>query len=145
MDYRTPISRDFLVMDDGANAPVIHQRIIARLTARLYSLFEAGVIAYEPLPEMTVGECSSPTPDVTLYSNATDSTPVVIEICQTRGVRSDTEKIIRMIDGNLYGIQEAFVYDYRTNQWLRYRKGDGGLTTKSSFSQILQLDLNALL
>lgn len=140
-----PTPDHFLVMDDGANAPVIHQRIIARLTARLYPLFEAGAIAYEPLPEMMVGEYSSPTPDVTLYSGATDSTPIVIEICQTRGVKSDVEKIIRMIDGNLYGIQEGFVYDYRNQRWLRYRLGDGGLTTESSFSDILQVDLNTFL
>ncbi|GAB3990929.1 hypothetical protein GCM10028807_19360 [Spirosoma daeguense] len=132
-------------MDDGANAPVIHQRVIARLTARLYPLYESGVIGYEPLPEMMVGEYSSPTPDVTLYDNTTDSTPVVIEICQTRGVKSDVEKIIRMVDGELYGIEEGFVYDYRRHQWLRYRKGDGGLPTESSFSDILNLDLNSFL
>lgn len=132
-------------MDDGANAPVIHQRVIARLTARLYPMYESGMIDYEPLPEMMVGEYSSPTPDVTLYNNATDSTPIVIETCQTRGVKSDVEKIIRMVDGELYGIEEGFIYDYRKHQWLRYRKGDGGLTTESSFSEILNLDLNQFL
>lgn len=94
---------------------------------------------------MMVGEYSSPTPDITLYNNATDSTPIVVEVCQTRGVKSDVEKIIGMIDGNLYGIQEGFVYDYRNQKWLRYCLGDNGLTTESSFSEILQIDLNDFL
>jgi hypothetical protein len=145
MDYREPSQHKFLVRDDGANAPVIHQRIIARLTARLYPLYESGAIPYEPLPEMMVGEYHSPTPDITLYDNATDLTAVVIEVCQTRGVKSDVEKVVRMIDGELYGIREGFVHDYRTGQWLRYRFGDGGLTTESSVSDILNLDLNPLL
>jgi Uma2 family endonuclease len=145
MEYRRPDSDKFLVRDDGANAPVVHQRIIARLTARLYPLYESERIFYEPLPGMMVGEYSSPTPDVTLYDNATDLTVVVIEICQTRGVKSDVEKVVRMIDGGLYGIQEGFVHDYRTGHWFRYRKGDSGLKTESSFSDILQLDLKSFL
>jgi Uma2 family endonuclease len=145
MDYSTPTPYHFLAIDDGANAPVIHQRIIARLTAKLYPLYESGRIAYEPLPEMMVGEYSSPTPDIILYDNETDQTKVVVEVCQTRGLKADLDKVIRLIDGNLYGIREGFVYDYKTHQWYRYQFDDGGLTTESSFSEILQLDLNAFL
>ncbi len=128
--------------DMGVNAPIIHQRVIARLTAKLYPLYESGAITYEPLPETMLGEYSSPTPDVILYDNNTDQTPVIIEICQTRGVKGDLQKVIQLIDGALYGIQEAFVYDYKTQQWLRYRLGDGGMTSPSSHSYILGLDLN---
>ena len=42
-----------------------------------------------------------------------------------------------------YGILEGFVYNYKTQQWLRYRKGDGGVATESAFSEVLQLDLKA--
>lgn len=44
-----------------------------------------------------------------------------------------------------YGILEGFVFNYKTQQWLRYRKGDGGQAIESSFSEVLQLDLNAFL
>jgi Uma2 family endonuclease len=126
----------------GVNAPVIHQRIIARLTAKLYPLFESGTIHYEPLPEMMLGEYSTPTPDLVLYDNDADQTPVIIEICQTRGTKGDLQKVVQLIDGQLYGIHEGFVYDYKTQQWLRYRLGDGGVATTSSQSDVLQLDLN---
>ena len=46
---------------------------------------------------------------------------------------------------DLYGIREGFMYNYKTHQWLRYRFGDGGLPTESSFSEILNLDLNTSL
>jgi Uma2 family endonuclease len=146
MDYSLPRSQPFLVQEDmGTNAPVIHQRIIAQLTTGLYPQFRSGAIPYEPLPEMMLGEYSSPTPDVILYDNAIDQTRVIIEVCHTRGVKDDIQKVIRLIDGELYGIQEGFVYDYKTRHWFRYRLGDGGLTTESSLSEILQLDLNQFL
>ena len=60
--------------------------------------------------------------------------------CQT----NDLRKIIYLIDDNDYGILEGFVYNYRTNQWLRYRKGDGGVATESSVSEVLGVDLGSM-
>jgi len=131
-----------MAYDMGVNAPIIHQRVIARLTAGLYPRYESGAIAYEPLPETMLGEYSSPTPDLILYDNNTDQTPVIIEVCQTRGVKDDLQKVIQLIDGALYGIREAFVFDYKTRQWFRYQLGDGGITNSSSFSDLLGLDLS---
>ncbi len=48
-----------MVYDDGSNAPLIHQRTIARLTARLYPHYEAGTISSVPIPKMMVGEYNS--------------------------------------------------------------------------------------
>lgn len=142
MTYTRPESTPFSVNDDmSVNAPIIHQRIIARLTAKLYPLYQAGTIAYEPLPEMMLGEYSSPTPDIILYDNERDETAVIIEICQTRGLRGDLQKIIQLVDGELYGIIEGFVFDYKTEQWFRYRRDEGGVPIESSFSQVLNLDL----
>lgn len=122
-----------------------HQRTIARLVTGLTIEYRADKQPYEPLPEMMVGEYSSPTPDVVLYDNATETTPVIIEVCQTRGLKADLDKVIRLIDGELYDIREGFIYDYKTQQWLRYQLGDGGIATASSFSTVLQLDLNQFL
>lgn len=131
-----------MVHDDGVNGPIIHQRIIARLTAGLYPLYTAKTIPYEPLPETMLGEYTSPTPDLILFDTQTDQTPVIIEICQTRGAKGDLEKTINLIDGELYGIREGFVFNYKTQQWLRYQLGDGGVATHSSFSEVLQVDLS---
>ena len=142
MRYEQPDYQKFMVMDDGSNAPIYHQRNIARLTAGLYPLFSNGTISLEPLPETMVGEYNSPTPDVTFFDNATETVPVIIEVCQTRGQKNDLKKVIGLIDDCDYGILEGFVYNYKTHQWLRYRKGDGGQATESSFSEVLNLDLN---
>ncbi|WP_421827407.1 hypothetical protein [Larkinella sp.] len=133
--------------ETGVNAPVIHQRIIAKLTMGLGNLYHGNhSISLEPLPEMMLDfTYSSPTPDVILFDNEADQTPIIIEICHTSGLKHDLAKTIRLIDENLYGILEGFVYNYKTGQWFRYRKGDGGLTENSSFSEILQLDLNSFL
>lgn len=66
---------------------------------------------------------------------------VIIEVCQTRGIRGDVQKVVQLVGGGLYGIAEGFVCDYKTGQWLCYRRGDGGLPTESSHSQVLNLDL----
>jgi Uma2 family endonuclease len=143
--YPLPEENASLVFDMGANAPIHHQRAIAYLTAGLLAEYRAGKSPYEPLPEMMVGEYSSPTPDVVLYDVAHDVVRVIVEICQTRGVKADLAKVIQLIEGGLYGIQEGFVYDYKTQQWLRYRLGEGGVATESSFSIVLNLDLDQFL
>lgn len=78
-NYPDLIPQKFMVFDDGSNAPLLHQRTIARLTAKLYPHYEAGTIQYEPIPEMMVGEYNSPTPDVILYDHATEQAHVIIE------------------------------------------------------------------
>lgn len=88
---------------------------------------------------------ASPVPDLSLVDNRADVTPIIIEICKTSGQKGDIQKVVALIDDDLYGIREGFVYNYKTHQWFRYRFGDGGLTTESSFSEILQLDLNQFL
>ncbi|MBC8153901.1 MAG: hypothetical protein H7Z72_13410 [Bacteroidetes bacterium] len=140
-NYPDLIPQKFMVFDDGSNAPLLHQRTIARLTAKLYPYYEAGTIRYEPIPEMMVGEYNSPTPDVILYDNVTEQSPVIIEICHAKGQKSDLKKVIRLIEEDDYGVLEGFVFNYKTQTWLRYRKGDGGVAAESSISEILQLDL----
>lgn len=143
--YKIPELDPAMVFDMGVNAPVYHQRTIAYLTTGLLNAYRAGQCPYEPLPEMMVGEYSSPTPDLVLYDNVTETTKVIIEVCQTRGAKADLSKVIQLIDGELYAIEEGFVYNYKTFQWLRYRKGDEGQATESSYSDVLNLDLNTYL
>lgn len=66
---------------------------------------------------------------------------MIIEVTHTKGVKTDPRKVIRLMEEDDYGILEGFVFNYKTQQWLRYRKGDGGQATESSFSGVLQLDL----
>jgi hypothetical protein len=60
-------------------------------------------------------------------------------------LRKDLKKVVTLIDADEYGIAEGFVYDYLTCQWYRYLRGDGGLTQPSSFSPLLNMDLNQFL
>ena len=137
-----------LVNEDlGVWAPIEHQRVISLLTIGLGVLYHREKsISLEPLPETMLDEGKvSQVPDVSLRDNQAAQTPIIIEVCHTNGLKGDLRKVIQLIDDDLYGIQEGFIYDYRTAKWLRYRFGDGGLTTESSFSEILNLDLNAFL
>ncbi|QJW91489.1 hypothetical protein HNV11_19940 [Spirosoma taeanense] len=148
MSYLKPSSIATLVREDdmGVNAPIIHQSVIARLTSGLYPLYKSGRINFEPLPEMMLTEgYSSPVPDLLLYDHQTEQAKVIIEVCQTNGLKHDTNKVIRLIDEGEYGILEGLVFNYKTQQWLCYNKGDGGMASLSSFSKILQLDLNEFL
>lgn len=147
MRYSVPESRPFFVNDDdmGTNAPIVHQRIIARLTAGLYPLyFREGLIQLEPLPETMLGEESSPTPDLILYDAEAEQTRVIIEICQTKGLRHDLNKVSRILDENEYGVVEGFVFDYKTQRWYKFRQGVAA-PENSSYSDVLRLDLNSFL
>ncbi len=126
----------------GVNAPRYHQSTIAKLTAGLYPLYRSGVITLELLPEMMLTEgYNSPTPDIILYDYTAEQTRIIIEVCQTNGQKNDLKKILWLIEENEYGILEGFVYNYKTKQWLRYRKGDGNSAIESSFSEVLNVDL----
>ncbi|KER09029.1 MAG: hypothetical protein HY22_14170 [[Candidatus Thermochlorobacteriaceae] bacterium GBChlB] len=131
----------------GINAPVEHQRIIAKLIMELGILyFKNKVIALEPLPETMLDETqTSPVPDVMLIDNERETTPVIIEITKTRSVKKDLKKVRQLIDGDDYGIEEGFVYDYKKNEWHKYKKGVGDVRDKPSFCDAIQLDLATLL
>ena len=146
--YFPPVTPPPVVNEDwGVWAPADHQRVISKLTVGLGILFyRENAIHLEPLPEVMLDDSkASPVPDVSLVNNETDETEIIIEISKTKGVKGDLQKVIQLIDDDLYGIREGFVYDYKALRWFRYRRGDGGLTENSSFSEILQIDLNGFL
>lgn len=147
MYFPAAIEPSLVAEDLGIWAPIGHQRIISLLTIGLGVLYHRErTISLEPLPETMLDEGkASPVPDVSLRDNQAAQTPIIIEVCHTNGLKGDLRKVIQLIDDDDYGIREGFVYDYRTGKWLRYRFGDGGLTTESSFSEIIQLDLNQFL
>ncbi|WP_266368203.1 hypothetical protein [Tellurirhabdus rosea] len=143
--YQPPVSDPFFAAEgQGVWAPREHQRVIARLTGGLAPMYyQQNRIRLEPLPGTMLDESkASLVPDLSLYNNQTEQTPVIIEICHTNGLREDLQKVIRLIDADWYGIREGFVYNYRTAQWFRYRQGDGGLTQPTSYAEVLELDLN---
>ena len=146
--YTPGTSDDLLFRDDMAvYGPKDHQRIISKLNTRLGArYYDTKTIRLEPLPETMLNEAqASPTPDVILFDNDALTTPIIIEICHTVGLKKDINKVIRLINEDEYGILEGFVYDYKTGQWLRYRKGNAGLMTETSFSDVLNLDLSAII
>ncbi len=131
----------------GINAPWSHQRIISKLIASLGHLYYAQKsIALEPLPETMLDEDqTSPVPDILLYDAERETIPVIIEITRTRSVSNDLEKVRRLIEETRYGIAEGFVYDYKKNEWHKYRKGKGLAVRKPSYCNALGLDLATLL
>jgi Uma2 family endonuclease len=133
--------------DDGANSPLDHQRAISKLTVGLGVLFyRERAITLEPLPETPLGEGSGhQVPDVLLFDNEVQLTRIIIEIAQPRTANRDLRKIIHLIEDDDYGIEEGFVYNYHAHEWLRYRKGDGGAATASSFSEVMGVDLGPML
>ncbi len=134
-------------LEMGINAPKAHQRVIGRLMTSLGHLFyHLHQIALEPLPETQIDEGqSSPVPDIMLYNNETFQTPIIIEVSHPNGLKNDLKKIIRLIEGNDFGIEEGFIYDYERGLWSKYQKGVGQITENPSFSSILKMDLASLL
>lgn len=131
----------------GTNAPRIHQRIIRKLLFGLTRMYEIEhTLSLEPLSETMLDEGqTSPTPDIILADNVLATSPVIIEITHTTGVRGDFLKIQQLITSNFYGIQEGFVYDYKLNQWHKYKHGEGIIKEKPSFCEAINLDLATLL
>lgn len=145
--YDLPYTKPFMVEEDGTNSPLDHQRVISKLTMELGILFHhRKTISLEPFPETPLSEGPGHSvPDVILLDPETEETWIIIEVTLPRGVKNDLWKIVQLIDNNQYGILEGSVYNYRTGDWLRYCKGEGGIATETSFSDVLGLDLGQFL
>jgi Uma2 family endonuclease len=126
----------------GINAPKEHQRIIRKLIAGLSNLYDSNRTTLEPFPETMMDEGqTSPVPDVMLYDNVSEQTPVIIEIAHTTGTKKDREKVRLLIESGFYGTTEGFVYDYKKKQWYKYKFGAGDITLNPSFCDTIGLDL----
>lgn len=124
----------------GVNAPKEHQRVIAKLTARLYGLYETGKILYEPFPEVMIDESkTSATPDVLLYDNEHFKNVIIIEV-SAAGFRKDFEKTINLV--NEYDVPEGFAYNYLSGEWRKYSRDKGEITDNPSFCDSIGYDLN---
>ncbi|GAB4037733.1 hypothetical protein [Spirosoma gilvum] len=145
--YEVRYPSPFVVHDDGTNSPIAHQIIISKLTIELGILYyHKQKISLMPLPETPLGEGPGhQVPDVLLYDNQAEQTKIIIEVAQPRSAERDLYKIINLIENEHYGIEEGFVYNYHTGEWLRYRKGDGGVATSSSVSELMGIDMGPFL
>ncbi|ADB41567.1 hypothetical protein Slin_5602 [Spirosoma linguale DSM 74] len=141
--YEQRYNSPFLVHDDGPNAPLEHQFAISKLTFELGLLYyQKRTIPFIPLPETPLNEGPGhAVPDVILYDAVAEDTKVIIEVCQNNGQKNDLKKVIRLIEDTEYGILEGFVYNYKSREWFRYRKGDGGAATASSVSEVMGIDM----
>lgn len=98
-----------------------------------------------PLPETPLAEGPGySVSDVILYEKETEKTRVIIEVCNNRSVNSDLRKVIRLIEEDDFGVQEGSVFNYKTREWLRYRKGDGGAATAMSFSEVVGVEMGKM-
>jgi len=131
----------------GVNAPRPHQRVISKLNTELGILYyKQASILLEPFPEMMLDDDkTSPTPDISLYDNVLENTPVIIEVTRTGMVQTDMKKVRILIDSRDYGIEEGFVYDYKRNEWHKYHRDKGDITDRPSFCEAINLDLATLL
>ncbi len=131
----------------GVNAPRPHQRVISKLNTALGMLYyKQSAILLEPFPEMMLDDDkTSPTPDISLYDNVLENTPVIIEITRTGMVQTDLKKVRALVDSEDYGIREGFVYDYKLNLWHKYQLGAGDINDRPSFCEAINIDLATLL
>ncbi len=124
----------------GVNASRDHQRIISRLTARLYVLPVTGQIPYEPLPEAMIDDAkTSPTPDIILCDKTEGDNIVIIEVAGKRS-KSDFIKIGDLV--GTYEVPEGFVYNYQKKTWRKYKLGVGEVFDRPSFCESIGYDLD---
>lgn len=134
------------ILSMGINAPIEHQRVISKLITGLGNLFYVEKsIDLEPLPETMLdpGQ-TSPVPDVLLHDHEQHTSPVIIEVCHSAGLKGDLKKAIKLVEEYEYGIKEAFVYDYKEDKWYKYSKG-GLVRENDSYSSVLAVTLAELL
>ncbi|MCO6490059.1 MAG: hypothetical protein J5I98_16730 [Phaeodactylibacter sp.] len=131
----------------GHLATIHHQRAIKKLLFGLEERYVSGKIALEPLPETDIdpGNPESKCPDLILQDEEKATVPVIIEIATNRGWKTDFAKLRRLMDETEYGIEEGFVLNFEKGEWHKYSISTGVVKDKPSWSDVLQVDLDALL
>ena len=128
----------------GVNAPKEHQKIIRKLAMALGLLYDTGQILYEPYPETMVDASkSSPTPDILLFDNESEKNIALIEVTIPASEDNDFEKTAILVEK--YKMAEGFIYNYRKNNWRKYKLGEGEITENPSFCDSIGYDLNEFL
>ena len=127
------------------NAPKEHQRIIGKLMTGLGNLYyHDSKIPYEPFPETMIDDGqTSPTPDLLLFDHENQKNVVIIEISTNIGANKDFEKVKSLMKD--YDVKEGFVYNYTRNTWRKFKLGIGEVKENPSFSDVISMDLSALL
>jgi hypothetical protein len=125
-------------------SPKEHQAVITRLIHGLADLYLRDKTQLFPYPETMIDESqTSPAPDILLYDHKQEKTMVLIEITHSVGIKKDGSKVQALM--NDYDVPEGFVYDYRKQQWYKFDRLTGPVKDNSSFSSMLQVDLNNFL
>ncbi len=134
-------------IDMGHNARLEHQRVITDLIVGLGTLYNNQAIHLEPLPktDLDPGNPTSKCPDIQLRDNEQFTIPIIIEIAGNFGYKADFYKARNLVDENVFGIQEVFVYNYDKKSWHKYSYKNGIVEENPSYSDLLQLDLNHFL
>lgn len=135
---------DYPIQFMGVNATREHQRLITKLSAKLYWLFMNGMIKLEPIAEVMLDDtATSPTPDIILTDNVLERDVVLIEIMGKKAFNSDFTKVQKLV--NEYELDEGFAYNYQQNLWRKYKRGIGEMIENPSFCDAIEYDLNDLL
>ncbi len=111
-----------------------HQIIIRYLVV---SLENEGIFC---LSEFCVDDrdLNSKVPDIVIYENEADRYPVVIIEITTKNVHRQIIEKVKQLLKDYPMIQEAFVYDYESNQWFCFGKDVDA--DEPSYSPMLDID-----
>jgi hypothetical protein len=80
-----------------------------------------------------------------MLDEETCTTPVIIEVNDTTGIRNDLLRIRTVLTTTDYGVVEGFVYDFTRNEWHKYHRDKGDIAENPSFCEAINLDLATLL
>ena len=118
-----------------------HQRILSKLMYYLTALYYDSNIFFEPLSNVMLDEsCTSPVPDIILFSEDEYMNKVIIEITTPTTFKKDFQKVENLVDE--YDVKEGFVYDYKKFRWRKYKNGVGEVIENPSFCDTIGYDLN---
>ena len=100
----------------------------------------------ETLTEFCVdsNDLDTPAPDIIIYNDINDRYPVIIiEITKTKERNIIKEKAIKLMK-DYPAIREAFIYDYKNDQWQKISK-EADPDPEQSYSDILGIDFSLYL
>ena len=133
---------------DGVNNTFEHQMIQARIFRNYLKQFDDAI-----LTETNLADDVRIVPDISIwgeyqYETKTISNPLLtIEITHSTRNNRYSKKAIEKSFSHVPSLQESFIYNYKKDQWTRYRRTDKGIEKDDGkdHSQVLEIFLHTLL
>lgn len=113
-------------------------RALRSIVCKRMDLYQRKTITSEPLPVAYSSNFSS-VADIICFNPTNNKVNTLIKLCEKSHQKDAYHQFSKFIADNNFGVEEGFIYNYETREWLRIWRG---VKTGDTRSRELNLEMS---